>query len=199
MSWAWRLGPSRFLARRARLGRPRLLRDARVRRLSQTSCRTGLLPRMRWGGRAAAIAVQGKLPARSAFRSAQHIDRPPAATKLRAMQRRGGGHAAAPGRRRRPEPGDLRGSAVARLLHPGEGRGLAEHRGDAARQVDRVLALDREGARIALAVRPVVERARPLVGAGLLGALHDDEADDRAVSLGGIGVLVVGLLPIGRP
>src|SRR6186713_950157 len=92
-----------------------------------------------------------------------------------------------------------RGSARrATLLHAFEGYRLAEHGGHAAGQIELVLGLHRDRAGIFLAVGAVVECAGPLVGAGLLGALHDDEADDRPLLLGGIRVLVVGLLPVHR-
>ena len=82
-------------------------------------------------------------------------------------------------RRKFPLPAEGCGGATPHS-DPRPGHGAAQHGGDAAGQVQLVLALYRDGAGVGLAVRAVVERAGPLVGAGLLGALHDHEADDRA-------------------
>src|SRR6516162_10028159 len=81
-------------------------------------------------------------------------------------------------------------------LDPGPGYGPAEHGNHAPRQVDAILGLYRKGPRVALPVFAIVEHARPLVGAGLLGVFHDEKPNDGLAALGRIGVLVVRQLSV---
>src|SRR5262249_31748975 len=59
-------------------------------------------------------------------------------------------------------------------------------------------ALQRDAARVGLAVLGVVDLTVPLVGAGRLHAEHDLHADHRPAALGGVGIVLVGLRASGR-
>src|SRR5262245_65356372 len=81
---------------------------------------------------------------------------------------------------------------------PGPRCAAAEHGRDAAREIYGIPGPHRDGARIGLAVVAIIECARPLVGAGPLGILHDDKSDDGSAAHGRIGVLIVRPLPVGH-